>query len=266
MPSNTTEPPRLSPRRRNERGGLSARAAARCDRPDGRRLRAVQRLPRARVRVSVRRQRLVQHARAAQRRRIQRLRRLAPESRDRAGSVCCRSIRSSPTARSTACTRRWPGLQDLVRRRAARRSSPTSARCSRRRRNQQYQAKSVPLPPQLFSHNDQQDQWHALRGRNAHGHRLGRPHGRPDSRERREPAARDERLAGRQLAVSVRRRHGRVHDGRDGPARVHGLRRYGLRAASSAARSSASSTRATTRCMRAVSPRCSGAPSRPPTA
>ena len=30
----------------------------------------------------------------------------------------------------------------------------------------QYLAKSVPLPPQLFSHNDQQDQWHALRGRN----------------------------------------------------------------------------------------------------
>ena len=28
----------------------------------------------------------------------------------------------------------------------------------------QYQARSVPLPPQLFSHNDQQDQWHALRG------------------------------------------------------------------------------------------------------
>jgi uncharacterized protein (DUF1501 family) len=28
----------------------------------------------------------------------------------------------------------------------------------------QYQAKSVPLPPQLFSHNDQQDQWHSLRG------------------------------------------------------------------------------------------------------
>jgi uncharacterized protein (DUF1501 family) len=30
----------------------------------------------------------------------------------------------------------------------------------------QYVAKSVPLPPQLFSHNDQQDQWHALRGGN----------------------------------------------------------------------------------------------------
>ena len=29
----------------------------------------------------------------------------------------------------------------------------------------QYAAKSVPLPPQLFSHNDQQDQWHSLRGR-----------------------------------------------------------------------------------------------------
>jgi uncharacterized protein (DUF1501 family) len=28
----------------------------------------------------------------------------------------------------------------------------------------QYAAKQVPLPPQLFSHNDQQDQWHALRG------------------------------------------------------------------------------------------------------
>jgi len=30
----------------------------------------------------------------------------------------------------------------------------------------QYQAGAVPLPPQLFSHNDQQDQWHSLRGRN----------------------------------------------------------------------------------------------------
>ena len=29
----------------------------------------------------------------------------------------------------------------------------------------QYQARTVPLPPQLFSHNDQQDQWHGLRGR-----------------------------------------------------------------------------------------------------
>jgi len=29
----------------------------------------------------------------------------------------------------------------------------------------QYQARSVSLPPQLFSHNDQQDQWHGLRGR-----------------------------------------------------------------------------------------------------
>ncbi|MEO7773348.1 MAG: DUF1501 domain-containing protein [Steroidobacteraceae bacterium] len=29
----------------------------------------------------------------------------------------------------------------------------------------QYQAGSVPLPPQLFSHNDQQDQWHSLKGR-----------------------------------------------------------------------------------------------------
>jgi uncharacterized protein (DUF1501 family) len=28
----------------------------------------------------------------------------------------------------------------------------------------QFQAKSVQLPPQLFSHNDQQDQWHALKG------------------------------------------------------------------------------------------------------
>ena len=29
----------------------------------------------------------------------------------------------------------------------------------------QYQARSVALPPQLFSHNDQQAQWHSLRGR-----------------------------------------------------------------------------------------------------
>jgi uncharacterized protein (DUF1501 family) len=28
-----------------------------------------------------------------------------------------------------------------------------------------YLAKSVPVPPQLFSHNDQQEQWHTLRGR-----------------------------------------------------------------------------------------------------
>lgn len=31
----------------------------------------------------------------------------------------------------------------------------------------QYSAGSVPLPPQLFSHNDQQDQWHTLKGRNS---------------------------------------------------------------------------------------------------
>src|SRR5688500_15215287 len=30
---------------------------------------------------------------------------------------------------------------------------------------QQFHAQSVPLPPQLFSHNDQQDQWHSLKGR-----------------------------------------------------------------------------------------------------
>jgi uncharacterized protein (DUF1501 family) len=29
---------------------------------------------------------------------------------------------------------------------------------------EQYQSLSVPLPPQLFSHNDQQDQWHSLKG------------------------------------------------------------------------------------------------------
>ena len=29
----------------------------------------------------------------------------------------------------------------------------------------QYQAKSVSLPPQLFSHNNQQDQWHSLKGK-----------------------------------------------------------------------------------------------------
>lgn len=29
---------------------------------------------------------------------------------------------------------------------------------------EQYQAKATRLPPQLFSHNDQQDQWHALKG------------------------------------------------------------------------------------------------------
>jgi uncharacterized protein (DUF1501 family) len=29
----------------------------------------------------------------------------------------------------------------------------------------QYRAKTVPVPPQLFSHNDQQGQWHTLRGR-----------------------------------------------------------------------------------------------------
>ena len=29
---------------------------------------------------------------------------------------------------------------------------------------EQYESLSVPLPPQLFSHNDQQDQWHSLKG------------------------------------------------------------------------------------------------------
>jgi uncharacterized protein (DUF1501 family) len=31
---------------------------------------------------------------------------------------------------------------------------------------EQYRARTVPVPPQLFSHNDQQGQWHTLRGRN----------------------------------------------------------------------------------------------------
>ncbi|MDZ7644997.1 MAG: DUF1501 domain-containing protein [Woeseiaceae bacterium] len=31
---------------------------------------------------------------------------------------------------------------------------------------EQFLAGAVPLPPQLFSHNDQQDQWHSLKGRN----------------------------------------------------------------------------------------------------
>lgn len=56
-----------------------------------------------------------------------------------------------------------PGLQQLF----------ESARCAvianvgpliKSTTMEQYAARSVPLPPQLFSHNDQQDQWHTLKG------------------------------------------------------------------------------------------------------
>ena len=92
---------------------------------------------------------------------------LAPESRDRAGDAACRSAAADPDGRSSACIPSMPGVCRLVRAGAARHSSRTSGRCSSRRRKTQYQAKSVALPPQLFSHNDQQDQWHSLRGHSA---------------------------------------------------------------------------------------------------
>ena len=78
--------------------------------------------------------------------------------------ACCRSIRSCPTEwravrpasldAGVATCSSGPGGGRRERRAAA----------SSRRPKAQYQAKAVRLPPQLFSHNDQQDQWHSLKG------------------------------------------------------------------------------------------------------
>ena len=230
---------RLSPRRRQRAAAALSARARRRDRPDGRRLGAVQRLPRARLRVSVRRQRLVQHARAAQPGGVHRLRGVAAESRDRAGSACCRSARSIADGAQYGVHPSMAELKDLFDRGqcGVRRQRRAAARADDQA---QYQAKSVPLPPQLFSHNDQQDQWHALRGRKLM-QRAGPAAWPIHSSERREPAARDERLAGRQHAVSVRRRHGSPYTmGATGPLRSRASAPRASRS-SSAARSSASS-------------------------
>jgi uncharacterized protein (DUF1501 family) len=81
----------------------------------------------------------------------------APTSRWTA-TACCRSHRPTPAARAMACTRRWPALQGLFTQgKAAMLANigslavPTS--------KAQWEARSVPLPDNLFSHSDQQAQW-----------------------------------------------------------------------------------------------------------
>ena len=157
--------PPLSSGRRGRRRGVRVRPhGGRHLRADGRR-RRIRRLQGARVRVPVRRQRFLEHGRAVERRRVRRVRELAPESRGRAGLAAAAQL-AVPDASGWSFGLN-PGDARASRAcstRAAPRSSRTSVRWSRRRRSTQYQSRSVALPPQLFSHNDQQDQWHSLKG------------------------------------------------------------------------------------------------------
>ena len=155
----------ISPRRRGRRRRLCLRPhAGRHVRADGRR-RLVRRLQGARLRVPVRRQRLLEHGRAVERRRARGVCRLAPESRGRARTrlLPLQSGGARPERLVVRIAPRDAGPRGAVQR------GPRGGRRERRpavapTTLAQYQDRSVPLPPQLFSHNDQQDQWHSLKG------------------------------------------------------------------------------------------------------
>ncbi len=123
-----------------------------------------QRLQGAGLRLPLRRQRSRQHAGALRHHHLQQLRtlrgRFGAGSRHARRHRCWRPSSRCPAARST----RW--RRSL--RRSSRCSTPgawrvcsTSARLSSRPPRPQYDAQSVPLPPKLFSHNDQQSVWQA---------------------------------------------------------------------------------------------------------
>ena len=78
---------------------------------------------------------------------------------------------------------------------------------------EQYQQGSVSLPPQLFSHNDQQDQWHTLRGRQTLI-RLGGPHRRRARGTNGESATGPQHLTEWDHALPGRRICSAVRDGR----------------------------------------------------
>jgi hypothetical protein len=89
----------------------------------------------------------------------------------------------------------------------------------------QYKARSVPLPPKLFSHNDQQSVWQRRRRRR--GARLGRRHGRPGAGVQR-PLAVHLHVGDGQRGVPGRARRRVLPDRRQ---RRRGHQRRGRRAA-----------------------------------
>ncbi len=132
-------------------------------RASGRRPRAVHGLSSTGLRIPVRRQRLLQHARAEysrpstrsmlQRARISRCCR----------PICCRSRRLSSPGPDFGLHPAMGRIQTLFEAGNAAFVTNVGPLIEPTTRDQYFNG-SVTLPPQLFSHNDQQDQWTSLRG------------------------------------------------------------------------------------------------------
>ena len=127
----------------------------------------------------------------------------------------------------------------------------------------QYQAKSVALPPQLFSHNDQQNQWHSLRGNTLSDSGWA---GRIADLIR-------SNVANQQLATNVSLNGNSLFQSGDdtvaysmgagGPLAFSGFGAAGLAARATTRLRAHHRRERTTRFMRAPSPTCSSAPSKP---
>ena len=135
----------------------------------------IHRLQGAGLYISIRRQRQPEYDRADQRHAVHQLQGIARRTRadDRPARADARDTATAPaTARTTRCIRRcrrWPRCSTP----AKRRSSPTSARCFIRPRNCNSRTARSPMPPQLFSHNDQQSQWQTSRPDDANANGWG---------------------------------------------------------------------------------------------
>ena len=93
-----------------------------------------------------------------------RLRRVAPEPRDRAGPAAADHAARIDAAGSTGCTRRCRGCRRCSRPGRCAVIANVGPLIEPTSRARSYRRARAPLPPQLFSHNDQQNQWHTLRG------------------------------------------------------------------------------------------------------
>ena len=163
-------------------------------RADGRR-RCVRRLQGARLRVPVRRQRLVEHGRALERRGVRRVRRVAPESR--------RSPKDSLLPLSSRYRTRAAGRSGCIPRCRGSRTLFDAGRAAFVANvgplHRAHHARAVPEPLRSAAAatvlaQRQQDQWHSLKGNVAAEVGLGRP----DRRRAEQP-----RVASQQLALNV---------------------------------------------------------------
>ncbi len=133
----------------------------------------VQRLPRAGLRVPVRRQRRAQRDRAARRAASRPTRPTAGRWRCRARACDANAVERPGAGRRSPFTRACRELALLFSRRQARGRLERRRRCCGRRPSSTSRT-GPQLPPQLFSHNDMQGHWLTSHAAGADDDRLGR--------------------------------------------------------------------------------------------